>query len=108
MPTPKMTPMREAVLERVMRIPQRRVVRCKDISGRRCSRVPGAMHYLVTHGYPDLPWYRVVRSNGALLENAKREQEAKLRGEEVHFLPNGRVDDEFFLDEENLPFTPYE
>ena len=100
----KLTPFRMAVLERVKQIPPGKVVRCKDISARRCSRVPSALHFLVNNGYPDLPWHRVVNSDLSLLNTKIGNQESKLRGEGV----NLRVDTRFRLRRAEIPFGSYE
>ena len=100
----QLTPFRLAVLERVMQIPKGTVVRCKDISGRGCSRVPGALHFLANNGYPDFPWHRVVNSDMSLLNVKIGNQESKLKGEKV----NLRVDDKFRLREVEIPFGSYE
>ena len=87
-----------------MQVPKGTVVRCKDISGRRCSRVPGALHFLANNGYPDLPWHRVVNSDLSLLNVKIGNQETKLHSENV----NLRVDGKFRLREVDIPFVSYE
>ena len=53
------------------------------------ARAVGA---LLASGLDDLPWWRVVRADGRLVDHIAREQEKRLRNEGVDVV-NGRVRD---------------
>ena len=104
MARPKLTPFREEVWARATQIPHGKVVKYSEISGRSCANVGAALEHLVDNFDPQLPWHRVVNSDGSLSRHAMNGQKDKLTGEEVAFGPDGRVKlCEFHWTE--IPFT---
>ena len=93
MARPKLTPFRESVLICVEKVPLGKVLSCGQVSGPARAWVPRALHYLVENGFPDLPWHRVVNSDGSLLPTKMFVgQGERLRDEQVEFRPDGKVD----------------
>jgi O-6-methylguanine DNA methyltransferase len=86
-----MTPFARSVLDAVDRIPPGRVMSYSDVAefiGAGSGRAVGTV--MARHG-AEVPWHRVVRSDGSCAAHHVERQVALLRAEDVAFR-GGRVD----------------
>ena len=97
-----MTELTEKIIEQILAVPKGRVCSYRDIALKAGLPNGARQTVRVLHTMSEklnLPWYRIVRSNGciALGEGEGRELQIKLlRGEGVKVSPDGKVDMEKF------------
>jgi methylated-DNA-protein-cysteine methyltransferase-like protein len=89
----------EAVRAAVRAIPSGRVMSYGDVAefvgtraARNVGRIMATSDSEPGSGNEDLPWWRVVRSDGSSAEHIRAEQLQRLRAEGVPFARSGRVD----------------
>lgn len=81
----------EAVLSLVETVPAGRVTTYGALADAVGSRGPRSVgRVMATHG-GSVPWWRVVRADGRLLEGHEAEQSRLLRAEGVALSPAGRI-----------------
>lgn len=80
-------PTRDVVLDRIRRVPPGFVTTYGDVS----PGAPRLTGHVLRHAVDDdVPWWRVVRSDGSLAKGDR--QRALLEDEDVPITPSGRVD----------------
>ena len=91
MSPPNLTAFRDSIRKRVEPIPCGKVLTYAHIGGVAPANVGAAMKHLVRHFDADLPWHRVVNSDGSLSKKIMHGQRERLEAEGIECRPDGRV-----------------